>query len=100
MESTAMRVGPAVGVMVGLAAASISFGGLNVKDPNVLTAKMLLAYSIAYALFFSIIVIFFYESYLHDLKSYTPSKIALVEASGVTAVICFALGYGYWAWHL
>ena len=87
-------------VMIGLAAASISFGGLDVKYPNVLTAKMLLAYSIAFALLFSIAVINFYENYLHDLKSYTPSKIALVEASGVTAMFCFALGYGYWAWHL
>ena len=87
-------------VMIGLAAASISFGGLNANNANVFTAKMLLAYSIAFALFFCIAVINFYENYLHGLKSYTPIKIALVEASGLTSMFCFALGYGYWAWHL
>jgi hypothetical protein len=87
-------------VIIGLAAASISFGGLNRIDAYVLTAKMLLAFSIAYALIFCITVINFYENYLHDLKSYGPFKCALVESCGLTALFCFTLGYGYWAWHL
>jgi hypothetical protein len=87
-------------VMIGLAAASISFGGLNTTNANVFTAKMLLAYSIAFSLVFCVTAINFYENYLHDLKSYIPIKIALVEASGITSIFCFALGYGYWAWHL
>lgn len=86
-------------VMIGLAAASISFGGLNANYTNVFTAKMLLAYSIAFSLIFCITGINFYENYLHGLRSYIPIKIALVEASGVTSIVCFALGYGYWAWH-
>lgn len=93
-----------VKVMIGLAAASISFGGLattgaNATNPNVFIAKMLLAFSIGFGLLFSITMINFYENYLHDLESYSPNKISLVEASGLTSVVCFALGYGYWAWH-
>jgi hypothetical protein len=87
-------------VVIGLAAASISFGGLNTTNENVFTAKMLLAYSIAFSLAFCITVINFYENYLHGLKSYTPMKCALVESCGLTSLFCFALGYGYWAWHL
>jgi hypothetical protein len=87
-------------VLIGLAAASISFGGLNTTNPNIFTAKMLLAYSIGFSLAFSIMVINFYENYLHGLRSYIPIKIALVEASGITSLICFFLGYSYWAWHL
>jgi hypothetical protein len=87
-------------VMIGLAAASISFGGINATNSNVFTAKMLLAYSIAFALLFCISVINFYENYLHDLRSYTAIKIALVESSSITSMVCFALGYGYWAWHI
>jgi hypothetical protein len=87
-------------VIIGLAAASISFGGLNATNVNVLTAKMLLAYSIAFSLAFSISVINFYENYLHDVTSYKPLKCAMVESFGLTSLFCFALGYGYWAWHL
>jgi hypothetical protein len=87
-------------VIIGLAAASISFGGLKSSNLTIYTAKMLLAYSIAFALFFCITVINFYENYLHDLNSYGPFKCALVESSGLSSLFCFALGYGYWAWHL
>jgi len=87
-------------VIIGLAAASISFGGLHTTDVNVFTAKMLLAYSIAFALAFSIAVINFYENYLHGLESYKSFKCAMVESFGLTSLFCFALGYGYWAWHL
>ena len=38
---------------IGLAAASISFGGSNVKAINVYTRKLVFAYSIAFALFFA-----------------------------------------------
>jgi len=87
-------------VMIGLAAASISFGGLNTTNSNVFAAKMLLAYSIAFGLLFCISAINFYENYLHDLGSYTPFKCALVESFGLTSMFCFTLGYVYWAWHL
>jgi hypothetical protein len=87
-------------VLIGLAAASISFGGFNTTNENVFTAKMLLAYSIAFSLAFCITVINFYENYLHGLESYKPFKCAMVESFGLTSLFCFALGYAYWAWHL
>jgi hypothetical protein len=87
-------------VMIGLAAASISFGGVSTNNSNVFTAKMLLAYSIAFSLIFCITAINFYEGYLHDLGYYTPFRIALVESSGIASMFCFALGYGFWAWHI
>ncbi len=87
-------------VMIGLAAASISFGGIDAKSPEIYTAKLLLAYSIASAALFCILVINFYENYLHNLESYRPYKCAIVESAGLTSLFCFALGYGYWAGHL
>jgi hypothetical protein len=87
-------------VTIGLAAASISFGGINAGHVEIYTAKLLLAYSIAFALAFCILVINFYENYLHDMESYRPFMCAIVESSGLTSLFCFALGYWYWANHL
>jgi hypothetical protein len=87
-------------VTIGLAAASISFGGLKVDNSQIWTAKLLLAYSIAFSLLFCVLMINFYENYLHDLKSYKPWKAALVESCGLTSLFCFALGYWYWASHV
>jgi hypothetical protein len=87
-------------LIIGLAAASISFGGLNLNNVNIFTAKMLLAWSIAFALGFCVLMTVFYENYLYDSESYKPWKCALVESFGLASLSCFILGYGYWAWHL
>jgi hypothetical protein len=87
-------------VTIALAAASISFGGVNTTNPQIWTAKLLLSYSIAFSLLFCVFMINFYENYLHDLKSYKPWLAALVESCGVTSLVCFGLGYWYWARHL
>lgn len=87
-------------VMIALAAASISFGGLNTNQVYIFAAKLLLAYSIATALAFCILVTLYYENYLHDVTSYAPVKCALTESLGLTSVVCFIAGYVYWAWHL
>lgn len=87
-------------VTIGLAAASISFGGLTVNNGQIWTAKLLLAYSIAFSLLFCVTMINFYENYLHDLTSYKPWKAALVESCGLTSLVCFAVGYWYWASHI
>ena len=87
-------------VVIGLAAASISFGGLEATNVNVFRAKMLLAYSVAFFSGLLNLAINFYEDYLHDVTSYKPLKCAMVESFGLTSLFCFALGYGYWAWHL
>jgi hypothetical protein len=86
--------------LVTIAAASISFGGLQVSDPGIYTAKLFLAFSIGFALFFCISATYFYESYLHDLTSYKPYKCAIVESFGVSALTCFVIGYCYWAMHM
>ena len=52
-----------VKVIIGLAAASISFGGLNTHCIYIYTAKLLLAYSIFFALLFSVTMVNFYENY-------------------------------------
>ncbi len=87
-------------VTIALAAASISFGGLSSTNPQIWTAKLLLAYSIAFSLLFCVLMINRYENYLHDLKSYKPWLAALVESCGVTSLFCFGLGYWYLARHL
>ena len=40
------------------------------------------------------------DEFFVALSPTPPLKIALVEASGITSLVCFALGYGQWAWHL
>jgi hypothetical protein len=89
-----------VKVIIGLAAASISFGGLQVTSSSIYTAKLLLAYSIAFAVVFSVTMVNFYENYLHDLASYKPWKAIFVESCGLSSLFTFALGYWYWARHL
>ena len=89
-----------VKVIIGLAAASISFGGLQVTSSYIYPAKLLLAYSIAFAVVFSVTMVNFYENYLHDLTSYKPWKAILVESCGLSSLLTFALGYWYWARHL
>lgn len=89
-----------VKVIIGLAAASISFGGLDAHGVYIYTAKLLLAYSIAFALLFSVTMVNFYENYLHDVTSYVPWKATIVESCGLTSLATFVLGYWYWARHL
>ena len=89
-------------ILITLAAASISFGGL---DSNKITlgvgiAKILLALSIAFGLFFCLLCIKFYEDYLQDLKSYTAIRAAFVESCGLSSVIFFFVGYVVWACQL
>jgi hypothetical protein len=87
-------------IMIALAAASISFGGIASNQLYVFRAKLWLASSIGAALAFCILVTLFCENYLHDVRSYGPVKCALTESLGLTAVICFTVGYIVWAWHL
>jgi hypothetical protein len=84
--------------LITIAAATIGFAGF--QDVAVDTAKLLLAFSIGFGLLFCVLVTVFYEDYLHDLTSYKPFKCALVESLGVSSLLCFGIGYFYWAWHL
>jgi hypothetical protein len=84
--------------LITIAAATIGFAGF--KDADVDTAKLFLAFSIAFGLLFCVLVTLYYEDYLHDLTSYKPFKCALVESLGVSSLLCFAIGYFYWASHL
>jgi hypothetical protein len=87
-------------LFITVAAASISFGGLQLSNVGIYTAKLFLAFSIGFGLLFCILAVFFYESYLHDLEFYKPVKCALVESLGASSLVCFFLGYGWWAYHL
>jgi hypothetical protein len=73
-------------VAIGLAAASISFGGSNVKALDVYTAKLLLAYSTAFVPLFGILVNNFYENYLHELESHDKKNSVAGSQLGCTWV--------------
>ena len=64
-------------VTIGLAAASISFGGSNVKAVDVYTARLIFRIQHCLRAFLCILVINFYENYLHELESTTKQILWL-----------------------
>jgi len=73
-------------VTIGLAAASISFGGSNVKAINVYTAKLLFRIQHCLRASLCILVINFYENYLHELESHDKTNSVAGSQLGCTWV--------------
>jgi hypothetical protein len=88
-------------ILITLAAAAISFGGLEFQhNRGVYESKIVLALSILYGLLFCVFCLKYYEDYTLKVDSYIPRRIALVESLGLTCVILFFLGFFFWALHL
>jgi hypothetical protein len=89
-------------LMITVAAASIAFGGDKSQRPEVfiLAAKLLLAWSILFGVFFCGMLLWRYDEYAQDMESYTPLWYATVFASGFASFFCFITGYIVWGWGL
>jgi hypothetical protein len=89
-------------LMVTIAAASIAFGGDRGQKPDlwIVVAKLLLAWSILYGVFFCIVLLWRYDEYAQNVESYTKGWYSTVFASGFAGFFCFIAGYITWGWGL
>ena len=85
-----------------VAAASIAFGGD--KSPQgvqrIVVAKLILAWSIFYGVLFCAFVLYRYDEYTQDVKSYTRWWYSTVESLAFASLVCFVAGYLVWGWGL
>jgi len=86
-------------LLVTVAAASIAFGG-NGQAILVLVAKLVLAWSIFYGVLFCALLLWRYDEYGQDLRSYTIGWYSTVLAFGFSSLICFMAGYLVWGFGL
>jgi hypothetical protein len=88
-------------LLVTVAAASIAFGATN-QHPGIpiLIAKLLLAWSIFCGVLFCAFLLWRYDEYGQDVKSYTLGWYSTIFALGFSSLICFMLGYLVWGFGL
>jgi hypothetical protein len=81
-------------LLVTVAAASIAFGGNSqpLAAPIVI-AKLLLAWSIFYGVLFCALLLWRYDEYTQNMKSYTLGWYSTIFALGFSCLICFMFGY-------
>jgi hypothetical protein len=84
-------------ILITVSAASIAFGGGHDQAISVYFAKVCLAFSILFGVLFCSTMLYRYEEYNQDVRSYTPFWYAIVESSGFTCLACFFVGYFVWA---
>jgi hypothetical protein len=86
---------------VTVAAASIAFGGSG-QNPSLLIAiaKLLLAWSIFFGVLFCAVLLWRYDEYAQNVKSYTPFWYSTVFALGFSSLACCMFGYLAWGWGL
>ena len=88
-------------LLVTVAAASIAFGGNSQPlGAPILIAKLLLAWSIFYGVLFCALLLWRYDEYTQDMRSYTLFWYSTVFAFGFSTLTCFMLGYLAWGWGL
>jgi hypothetical protein len=79
-------------LLITVAAASIAFGSASIS-----AAKLILAFSILYGVAFCAAVLYRYDEYTQNVRSYTKFWYCFVETLGFSCLICFILGYLVWA---
>lgn len=89
-------------LLVTVAAASIAFGGSNHVPgaPIVNDAKLLLAWSIFYGVAFCALLLWRYDEYAQDMRSYTLPWYSTIFALGFSSLLCFMFGYLLWGWEI
>jgi hypothetical protein len=89
-------------LMVTVAAASIAFGGDKGQQTPILIviAKLSLAWSILFGVCFCLVLLWRYDEYGQDSKSYTTWWYSIVFASCASSFVCFIAGYLVWGWGL
>jgi hypothetical protein len=84
-------------ILITVAAASIAFGGGQAQSASVYFAKVCLASSILFGVLFCSTLLYRYDEYMQNVRSYTRVWYTLVESFGFTCVACFFLGFFVWA---
>jgi hypothetical protein len=88
-------------LLVTVAAASIAFGGTNQHvGTAILIAELLLAWSIFCGVPFCALLLWRYDEYGQDMKSYTLAWYSTIFAFGFSTLICFMFGYLAWGFGL
>jgi hypothetical protein len=82
-----------------VSAASIAFGG-NSGNALIVIAKLILAWSICYGIFFCALLLWRYDEYGQDVTSYTPRWYSTIFACGFSSLTCFFVGYLVWSFGL
>src|ERR1700735_4521664 len=83
-------------LVITLAAASITFGGINSGLQGIFAAKITLAFSILFGVLFCAFVLYRYDEYAQDVRSYTRFWYCTVETFAFSTLISFFIGYGLW----
>jgi hypothetical protein len=87
-------------LLITVAAASIAFGGNSQSVGAIVVAKLLLAWSIFYGVLFCALLLWRYDEYAQNIKSYTLGWYSTIFALGFSCLTCFMLGYLAWGWGL
>jgi hypothetical protein len=61
---------------------------------------LLLAWSIVFGVLFCAFLLWRYDEYGQDMKSYTLGWYSTIFALGFSCLTCFMLGYLAWGWGL
>ncbi len=89
-----------VKLLLTVAAASIAFGPNGSAAVGIAQAKIVLAFSVLYGVMFSALLLFFYDDYAQNVRSYRPIRYSLIQALGFASLVCFVGGYLLWALYL
>jgi hypothetical protein len=84
-------------ILIAISAASISFAGNSNSPPLVHVAKLILASSIMWGVMFCWLMLYRYDEYGQNVKSYTRNWFAVTESALFACLACFVLGYAFWA---
>jgi len=66
----------------------------------IVLAKLLLAWSVFYGVLFCALLLWRYDEYAQDVRSYTLFWYSTVFAFGFSSLFCFMFGYLTWGWGL
>jgi hypothetical protein len=88
-------------LLITVAAASIAFGGSGQFPATpIVLAKLFLFWSIFYGVLFCAILLWRYDEYAQNMRSYTLVWYSTVFALGSSSLTCFTVGYFIWCWGL
>ena len=87
-------------LLITLAAASITFGGVDSQVKGIFAAKMILAFTILFGVLFCAAVLYRYDEYNQNVHSYTRRWYCTVEALAFATLVNFFVGYIVWAIYL
>jgi hypothetical protein len=87
-------------LLLTVSAACIAFGGNTQPNTKILIAKLILAWSICYGIFFCAELLWRYDEYGQDVTSLTPRWYSTIFACGFSSLTCFFVAYLVWSFGL